>query len=1007
MIQQYPKRERGHYLKAAVRTLAVYVLVSFFCTVSPLHAAYVKRYSTVANGAMTYTGNTLGLNKAASANSPGTSGSIGAFTTTDITSKDGTYPAGTTPLWAKNSSSAVLSIPPGSTVLYAELIWGGSYNYGGENVTASLGTAVTFNTPTGSYSVSPTPSTANTLAGNNYYVRSADVTTMVQTAGAGTYVVGGVPATQSNTENNANSAGWTLAVIYGNPALPVRNMTVFVGGELTSSAIQTLSSVSGFCAPVKGTISARLMVSAMEGDSGITGDQMLFGPTATTLTAVSGPNNLLTNFFSSQINGDTGTRNNSGTFGGANSTPGTNTSGARQGWDITNVDVSTRMRNGQTMAYAKGSTSGDVYVISTIGLQIDVGSPVFPTSAMSVDKSQTFVGDTLTFTVRLDNSAGTADALNVLYTNTPADGLNFVPGSLTMNGVSQAAGNPLGGFSVGTVAAGSTTTLTFQMKVVALPLPPAAAQFQNSSNWSYQYSSCSGFPLNNSVTITAPYVAVTVPRLQPTNSVSPTGKVLPGAIVTYTVTIPNTGTGTSSGTTLTNQVPAGTVYLPGSTTMNGSAVPDVGGAMPFAAGRQVNSPGAPSGQITAGAASVITFQVTIGSNPPPSIISTATIDPDGPGASPGIVVSTTNQPSAADLSITLTNNQTSTVAGSTVSYRATLTNNGPDAIISANLAVSLPAMIHNPLFSTSSGSYNRTNINWSGLDLAAGQSATLTITGVVAADASGPLSVSVTVAAAPGVLDSNPANNTATDVDTVTYVADLGIAISNGNAVIAPGAQVTYTITVTNNGPSFVQSFTVDDTLPALLQSPVFTPAQGTYNEQTGLWTGLNLLPGQSIVLTLKGAVDPNVTSSFVNSVTVTPPQGVTDPVTANNTATDAKLTTPQITLNKSVEPATALPGQEILYTVYYRNIGGSQAVNLVISDSLPHLTTYIHGSMKSGDAASSYANATPVTEAADGDVGQMSGSGVIFTIPAVAGDDGVPEAGNDEGKVYYKVRIN
>jgi hypothetical protein len=52
---------------------------------------------------------------------------------------------------------------------------------------------------------------------------------MVQAGGPGTYTVGGVPGTQGTSENNANAAGWTLAVIYGNPSLPARNMTIFVG----------------------------------------------------------------------------------------------------------------------------------------------------------------------------------------------------------------------------------------------------------------------------------------------------------------------------------------------------------------------------------------------------------------------------------------------------------------------------------------------------------------------------------------------------------------------------------------------------------------------------------------------------------------------------------------------------------------------------------------------------------------------------------------------------------
>ncbi|MBU1170511.1 MAG: DUF11 domain-containing protein [Proteobacteria bacterium] len=972
---------------------------------TPLYAAYVKRYSTVANGAMSYTGNTLGLNKAANANAPGTSGAIGAFITLNNALRDGTYPYGTTADWTLNASSAVLSLPSGSTVLYAELIWGGSYRYGTEDVTASLGTYVTFN----GLNVSPSSSTATTLGGGSYYyVRSADVTATVKATGAGTYTVGHVPGTQSNSENNANTAGWTLAVVYGNPSLPVRNMTVFVGGELTNTSIQTLSSVSGFCTPQKGTINARLMVSTLEGDSGITGDQMLFGPTSTTLAAVSGTNNPIGNFFASQINTNAGTLDTSGTFGGTNSIPGSNTSGARQGWDITNVDVSSRMQNGQSTAYAKGSTTGDVYVIASIGLQIAVGSPIFPTSVMTVNKTQTYLGDTLTFTVRLDNTAGTADALNVLYTNTPANGLSFVPGSLTMNGVSQPSANPNTEFSVGTVAAGSTVTLTFKMNVSALPLPPAVAQFQNSSYWTYQYSSCSGFPLNNGITTTAPYTAVTVPRLQPSKSAVPPGSAGVGDTVIYTISIPNTGTGNSSGTTLADPIPTGTLYVPGSTTMNSSAVADISGNMPFAVARQVNSPGAVSGQITAGASAVISFRVTIGATPPAIITNIATIDPDGPGPAAGIVVSLTNPPVTADLAVAVTDNQTTAIAGNPIAYVVTLTNNGPDTIISANLLLSIPAAVQNPVIVASSGTYDQNSTLWSGLNLAIGQSVTLTLTGTVSPSAMDSLVFAATVAAAPGVLDSNSANNTASDTDTLTYQADLSITKTDGKTSVQPGSSITYTITVLNSGPSRVDSLTVVDTLPVALLAPVFTPSQGVYNEENGFWTGVNLLPGGTLILTLNAFVDVTFKGALSNTATVSPPVGVLDVNLGNNSATDTDTTTPAVSITKSVNKATALPGDELIFSSRYWNQGGGNAKNLAIQDAVPVNTHYVAGSLRMGNAISTYDTATSKTDTVGDDEAEINtdNTSIVFRISDVAPDDTVPNSGPDEGVVYFKVTV-
>ena len=87
---------------------------------------YLLRYGNTAAGAVTFTGNTLGLNKANNVNGPGNDGSIGAFITLNTNSTGGTYGPGTTLNWTNDSSAAVLRMPTNSTVLYAELIWSGS-----------------------------------------------------------------------------------------------------------------------------------------------------------------------------------------------------------------------------------------------------------------------------------------------------------------------------------------------------------------------------------------------------------------------------------------------------------------------------------------------------------------------------------------------------------------------------------------------------------------------------------------------------------------------------------------------------------------------------------------------------------------------------------------------------------------------------------------------------------------------------------------------------------------
>lgn len=89
-------------------------------------------------GAITFAGNTLGLSRSTTVGVPGTVDSIGAFTTVDTSLQFGSYPPGTTDDFKLNSSSAILNIPPGSNILYAELVWSGNYR----NSTADLSSQI-------------------------------------------------------------------------------------------------------------------------------------------------------------------------------------------------------------------------------------------------------------------------------------------------------------------------------------------------------------------------------------------------------------------------------------------------------------------------------------------------------------------------------------------------------------------------------------------------------------------------------------------------------------------------------------------------------------------------------------------------------------------------------------------------------------------------------------------------------------------------------------------------
>jgi len=79
-----------------------------------------------------------------------------------------------------------------------------------------------------------------------------------------------------------------------------------------------------------------------------------------------------------------------------------------------------------------------------------------------------------------------------------------------------------------------------------------------------------------------------------------------------------------------------------------------------------------------------------------------------------------------------------------------------------------------------------------------------TITASICASSNGTLSNTVVAIVGAGYTDPTPAS--ATDTDDLYPVADLSIVKSDNQNVSAPGASLTYTIIVTNTGPSDVRT---------------------------------------------------------------------------------------------------------------------------------------------------------------------------------------------------------
>jgi uncharacterized repeat protein (TIGR01451 family) len=1033
-----------HVRRSPSRLLLIALLVATMLPLSGLFniqtaaAAYQLRYSTITTGALTFTGNTLGLSKAANINAPGTSHGIGTFISTNPALRDGTYPfnatTGTTANWALDSSAATLTMPPGSTVRYAELIWSGSYSYGGEDVSAALNNSISFIAPGGqTFIVAPDAATAQTLGTRDgagrcttdpdvppagfvvtpcFYIRSANVTAQVQAGGAGAYTTGGIPATQGDSENFKNNAGWTLAVAYENSALPARNLTLFVGAEVTNATTSTPVTISGFCTPpAPALLSGRLLLSATEGDAPIPGDQMQFGSTAATLTPISGPNRPVNNFFSSQINNDAGAIDTTGSFGTRNQNAATltNISGGRQGWDIANVDVSALLTNSQTSAVARGTSTQDQYVINGLGTQIGVGAPRFPTNVKSVDKAQTYVGDFLTYTIRVDNTAGTADANNLLFKDAPPAGTSFVPGSFAIDGVVQPGADPAIGVNMGTIALGTQKFVTFRVRVDALPIS-AAIQFDNSASWTYDYVSCFGqAPISGSLITNQ--VRTTAPLLQPSKSVTPIGPVAAGTLLTYTINVPNNGTASTFNTTLQDSIPAGTSYVADSTTLNGSKAGLLGPVMPFTTARLINSPGAAagSGSILPGEAAVVQFQVTVNPAVTSSIENVAVIDQDGPGPIPPVTTQTSNPvaqlastKAAAIVNDVLPNGGS---PGDTIEYTIKVVNSGSGPATSATFNDNIPANSAYVLGSTTLNTLPVGDVGGA-MPYVGGQAinspgapsgridpgGTATITFRVVVD--NPLAPGVTQLVNQGTVSSNEVPpgktdnpNTPTPGDPTITPLTAAPVLSADKAVTivppdtlplggSPGDRLRYTVTIINSGNGAATGVIFNDTPDhnTTLVNNSVTTTQGAIVGGNGgtppVIVDIGTIPGAGGKVTI--TFDVLVATSLPPGVKQVVNQGIvgsielpTVPTNDPSTPTPGDPTVTPLVIQPALEATkqaslfgdadkngVVSPGDTILYDITIRNTGNEDATGVIYSDTPDSNTTLEVGSVQTSVGA-------------------------------------------------------
>jgi uncharacterized repeat protein (TIGR01451 family) len=248
------------------------------------------------------------------------------------------------------------------------------------------------------------------------------------------------------------------------------------------------------------------------------------------------------------------------------------------------------------------------------------------------------------------------------------------------------------------------------------------------------------------------------------------------------------------------------------------------------------------------------------------------------GGNNGFVVKMTE----ADLFLRKSASPSPAFVGTPLTYTLVVTNVGLETAPSVMITDTLPASVTFKVASVNQGSCGQPS---GGKVVCAVGSVpptqTITVTLVVTPTASGVITNSAIVSGGP----TDPSgNNSATISTTVILAADLGLSKRAAPSPALVNDPFTYTLVVTNAGPSAASGVTLVDTLPVSISFISAGATQGSCGQPAGQVISCSLgsvAVGGQVTATI--VVSSSLLGSVINSATVSGAES--DPVTGNNSA--------------------------------------------------------------------------------------------------------------------------
>lgn len=410
-----------------------------------------------------------------------------------------------------------------------------------------------------------------------------------------------------------------------------------------------------------------------------------------------------------------------------------------------------------------------------------------------------------------------------------------------------------------------------------------------------------------------------------------------GSDLSYTLTVTNAGPDTAN-VNLFDPLPPGTTFV---------------SLMQNSGSTALCSAGTANCSVTLATAVSAQFTLVVNAGAATSVTNTATVtteqfDTDPSNNEDSVITAITP---VADVSVTKAG-PANVTAGANATYTITVANAGPSAAANVALTDAVPANTTLVTGSQSSGPSFACSfppagaggtITCTNSTLAAGASATFSLTVQVSAATAAGTSIANTADVTTTTTDPDSADRTSTTTATVVTAADVTVAKS-GPATLIAGTNVTYTVSVTNSGPSNAATVSLTDSLPA---STTFVSADQTAGSLfncgapapggagTITCTASTMPPGTATFQFVLN-VSPNARGSLTNTASVS---SSTDSNGGNNSSDATATVLPpssDVTVGKTASRALVAPGSTVTYTIVVTNIGSFAASGTTVTDVLP-----------------------------------------------------------------------